>query len=93
MNQRHLIAASCTALMLLATSSAMAQASKTAGPASINKQSDGLHYDFKDADNLQASAHGANGLVIPVRGKPVRRTLIRPRSSFVAQMLRSVEHI
>jgi hypothetical protein len=49
-------------------------------------------YDFFN-DHLQAGTNGAEGAIIRVRDKIVRRTLIRPRISFVSHLLKSVEDI
>lgn len=53
---------------------------------------DGYGYDFVD-DPLQGVVGGASGAVIKLRSHVVRRTLIRPRASFVPEMLKSVEMI
>lgn len=70
-----------------------------AGPASADEpavttsETDGGYgYDFRD-DPLQAGIAGASGAVIKLRSHVVRRTLIRPRASFVPEMLKSVETI
>jgi hypothetical protein len=52
----------------------------------------GYGYAFRD-DPLQAGVSGASGAVIKLRSQVVRRTLIRPRASFVPEMLKSVETI
>jgi len=53
---------------------------------------DGYGYDFKD-DPLAAGGFGPNDATIRVRPGPVRQTLIRPRTSFVPEMLKSVENL
>lgn len=53
---------------------------------------DGYGYEFGD-DPLQAGGFGPNDATIRVRPGPVRRTLIRPRTSFVPEMLKSVENL
>jgi len=53
---------------------------------------DGYGYEFGD-DPLTAGGFGPNDATIRVRPGPVRRTLIRPRTSFVPEMLKSVENI
>ena len=44
-------------------------------------------------DDLYADNDGALGDVIYRPPTPVRRTLIRPRTSFVRQLIRTVEHL
>jgi hypothetical protein len=78
-----------TALALSAGSAA----AETQGPADIAKDKEGLTYDFRDADGLTGLGHDANAASIRVHAGIVRRTLIRPRASFVQEMLKSVEHI
>ena len=62
---------------------------KTTGAAPSNKDS-GYGYEFTD-DPLNAGGFGPNDATIRVRPGPVRTTLIRPRTSFVPEMLKSVE--
>lgn len=56
------------------------------------KKEDGYGYEFTD-DPLNAGGFGPNDATIRVRPGPVRTTLIRPRTSFVAEMLKSVENL
>ncbi len=49
-------------------------------------------YKFED-DPLAAGGFGPADATIRVRPGPVRTTLIRPRTSFVPEMLKSVENI
>ncbi len=72
--------------VLLLTSEALAQG-KPAG-----KKEDGYGYEFSD-DPLSAGGFGPNDATIRVRPGPVRTTLIRPRTSFVPEMLKSVENL
>ena len=44
-------------------------------------------------DPLSAGGFGPNDATIRVRPGPVRTTLIRPRTSFVPEMLKSVENL
>lgn len=53
---------------------------------------DGYGYEFGD-DPLAAGGFGPNDATIRVRPGPIRRTLIRPRTSFVPEMLKSVENL
>jgi hypothetical protein len=50
------------------------------------------YYEFKD-DPLSAGGLDPNGAQLKVRKKPPITTLIRPRASFVPELLKSVEHI
>ena len=56
------------------------------------KKEDGYGYEFSD-DPLSAGGFGPNDATIRVRPGPVRTTLIRPRTSFVPEMLKSVENL
>jgi hypothetical protein len=56
------------------------------------KKEEGYGYDFTD-DPLNAGGFGPNDATIRVRPGPVRTTLIRPRTSFVPEMLKSVENL
>jgi len=57
-----------------------------------SKKEDGYGYDFSD-DPLNAGGFGPHDATIRVRPGPVRTTLIRPRTSFVPEMLKSVENL
>jgi hypothetical protein len=57
-----------------------------------NKTEEGYGYTFDD-DPLNAGGFGPNDATIRVRPKAARTTLIRPRTSFVPEMLKSVENI
>jgi hypothetical protein len=56
------------------------------------KKDEGYGYEFSD-DPLSAGGFGPNDATIRVRPGPVRTTLIRPRTSFVPEMLKSVENL
>jgi hypothetical protein len=77
------LAASCLTLAL--TTSAFAQTT-------TRDTNDGYGYEFDD-DPLNAGGFGPNDATIRVRAKAARTTLIRPRTSFVPEMLKSVENI
>jgi hypothetical protein len=68
------------------SSSALAQGIKD------QKTSDGYGYTFED-DPLNAGGFGPNDATIRVRPRAARTTLIRPRTSFVPEMLKSVENL
>lgn len=53
---------------------------------------DGYGYEFDD-DPLNAGGFGPNDATIRVRPKAMRTTLIRPRTSFIPEMLKSVENL
>jgi hypothetical protein len=79
-----------------ATPSAFAQApggGKAAAAATGGGGKDeGYGYTFSD-DPLSAGGFGPNDATIRVRPNAVRNTLIRPRTSFVPEMLKSVENL
>jgi len=56
------------------------------------KKDQGYGYEFSD-DPLNAGGFGPNDATIRVRPGPIRTTLIRPRTSFVPEMLKSVENL
>ena len=71
---------------VLLSSTAFAQDVKT------TDSDGGYGYEFSD-DPLNAGGFGPNDATIRVRPGPVRTTLIRPRTSFVNEMLKSVENL
>ena len=80
---------------LLLSTSAFAQQPGGGKPAAkdTSGESKGDYgYKFED-DPLSAGGFGPNDATIRVRPGPVRTTLIRPRTSFVPEMLKSVENI
>ena len=82
--------------MTLLSIPAFAQDAAPAGGAGADKGSSGgtgdYGYKFED-DPLSAGGFGPTDATIRVRPGPVRTTLIRPRTSFVPEMLKSVENI
>lgn len=66
--------------------------STTAFAQAASEEEEGYGYEFSD-DPLTAGGFGPNDATIRVRPGPVRRTLIRPRTTFVPEMLKSVENI
>ncbi len=78
-----------TGAMVSLSVNAHAQAAAAATSAD---DGEGYGYEFED-DPLNANAFGPNDATIRVRKGPVRRTLIRPRTSFVPEMLKSVENL
>jgi len=84
------------AASVLATIPSPSWAQDAAGgtaPASATAGGNGDYgYKFED-DPLSAGGFGPSDATIRVRPGPVRTTLIRPRTSFVPEMLKSVENI
>lgn len=85
MKKRVALAGFVSLSVLLTASAAFAQ---DAG----KKDEGGYGYEFTD-DPLNAGGFGPNDATIRVRPGAVRSTLIRPRTSFVPEMLKSVENL
>jgi hypothetical protein len=84
-----------TGLALVSVQAFAQDASGGAGVSSTGGDSGGngdYGYKFSD-DPLSAGGFGPADATIRVRPGPVRTTLIRPRTSFVPEMLKSVENI
>jgi len=81
-------------LTLLMAAPAFAQDEKAAAGAdkAAGGDKEGYGYEFED-DPLNAGGFGPNDATIKVRPRAARTTLIRPRTSFVTEMLKSVENI
>jgi hypothetical protein len=96
MKSKKFVATIIAAALVLVSASAFAQAPAAGGgaaPAAGGGDSkDGYGYEFSD-DPLSAGGFGPNDATIRVRPGPVRTTLIRPRTSFVPEMLKSVENL
>lgn len=69
-----------------------AQDAPAAAPGGEGGGGEGYGYEFDD-DPLNAGGFGPNDATIRVRPRAARTTLIRPRTSFVPEMLKSVENI
>ena len=79
--------------VVVISGAAAAQAAPAAPPGGAAGGGDkGYGYEFSD-DPLNAGGFGPNDATIRVRPGPVRTTLIRPRTSFVPEMLKSVENL
>jgi hypothetical protein len=91
MAKRHVLGILAAGLVLSSALSAFAQA-PAAGAAAGKSKEEGYGYEFSD-DPLSAGGFGPNDATIRVRPGPVRTTLIRPRTSFVPEMLKSVENL
>ncbi|HMR06921.1 MAG TPA: hypothetical protein PKA88_14150 [Polyangiaceae bacterium] len=81
-----IVALALGAAAFVVTPAALAQAKKEA------KGGEGYGSTFED-DPLNAGGFGPNDATIRVRPRAARTTLIRPRTSFVPEMLKSVENI
>jgi hypothetical protein len=99
-NKKLVLGGSVLATLLLVASQSFAQAPAPgggggAGAAATGDSSGGNgDYGYKfDDDPLSAGGFGPADATIRVRPGPVRTTLIRPRTSFVPEMLKSVENI
>ena len=66
----------------------------SAGPAfaATTQGEEGYSYEFDD-DDLLGDAFAADGDVIILRTGPARTMLLRPRTSFVAELIRTLEQI
>jgi hypothetical protein len=79
-----------SALAILAAAAHPAAADDS--PPAPKNSADGYMYTFKD-DPLQAGGLGPLGASITVSKSAARATLIRPRTAFVVELLKSVEHL
>jgi len=93
MVSRVLVAVAVGLTTVVVAPSAFAQAAKETAEAGGGGGDDkGYGYEFED-DPLNAGGFGPNDATIRVRPRAARTTLIRPRISFVPEMLKSVENI
>ncbi len=83
-SNRKVVATFAALSVLFSASAAFAQKD--------SKEEGGYGYEFTD-DPLNAGGFGPNDATIRVRPGAVRSTLIRPRTSFVPEMLKSVENL
>jgi hypothetical protein len=91
-SKTSLIAIVGAALVLVAAPSFAQDAPAGGGGAAGGGGGGDYGYKFED-DPLSAGGFGPADATIRVRPGPVRTTLIRPRTSFVPEMLKSVENI
>ena len=77
---------------LFATAVLCAPSLASAEVKSTQRTNDGNIYEFLD-DLVDSDVIGPRGESIRVRVKPYRTTLIRPRTSFVYEMFKSVENL
>ena len=88
---KHLVSAALVTGILVFSVSAFAQGKGVTATGGGGKD-EGYGYAFAD-DPLSAGGFGPNDATIRVRPNAVRNTLIRPRTSFVPEMLKSVENL
>jgi hypothetical protein len=89
-----LVVGSLAAVLLSLPGKAYAQDAAPAGAAANGAAGGNGDYGYKfEDDPLAAGGFGPSDATIRVRPGPVRTTLIRPRTSFVPEMLKSVENI
>ncbi len=86
------VSAVTVGLMFTLAAPAFAQDAAADAEAGSGGGGDGYGYEFED-DPLNAGGFGPNDATIKVRPRAARTTLIRPRTSFVTEMLKSVENI
>jgi hypothetical protein len=96
MKAKRVLGGFVAAAFLLASASAFAQQPGGGGggvkSSGGGAKDEGYGYEFSD-DPLAAGGFGPHDATIRVRPGPVRTTLIRPRTSFVPEMLKSVENL
>ncbi len=91
---RWLWAAAVTGTLSFLSVPSFAQDASGGSPAAGGASAGGGDYGYKfEDDPLSAGGFGPADATIRVRPGPVRTTLIRPRTSFVPEMLKSVENI
>jgi hypothetical protein len=86
--KKRVLSISIAVAVSLVASAAFAQDKAT----KESKEEGGYGYEFSD-DPLNAGGFGPTDATIRVRPGAVRSTLIRPRTSFVPEMLKSVENL
>ena len=80
------LTAAVVTVALVSTASAQEDVKETAGG------DDGYGYEFED-DPLSAGGFGPNDSRIRVRRGAQRSTLIKPRTQFITELLKSVENL
>ena len=86
------VAAIALGVLLVSVPSFAQAPAPAAGSKPAGGKDEGYGYEFSD-DPLSAGGFGPSDATIRVRPGPVRTTLIRPRTSFVPEMLKSVENL
>jgi hypothetical protein len=91
---RWFLGVAVSGALLLGSAQAFAQDAAGGGGAAGGGAGGNGDYGYKfEDDPLSAGGFGPSDATIRVRPGPVRTTLIRPRTSFVPEMLKSVENI
>jgi hypothetical protein len=83
MTKKKIVAMVTSALTLLCVAPAYA---------ATTQAEEGYSYEFED-DDLLGEAFGADGDVIVLRTGPARTMLLRPRTSFVRELIRTLEDL
>ena len=91
MRRRHLLARSTGALLLVISAAASGRAEPAKGPLRVAPEQ-GYTYAFLD-DPFDAGVLGTHEAHIRVASHVIRTTLIRPRTAFVAELLKTVENL
>ena len=91
-SRKWLLACALGGAFVLSSASSFAQDQGVKSTAGETGGNGDYGYKFED-DPLAAGGFGPSDATIRVRPGPVRTTLIRPRTSFVPEMLKSVENI
>jgi hypothetical protein len=86
MNINYKIVLIVVSLFIMSTSKAAAQVTK------VTQKDEGYGYEFDD-DPLAAGGFGPNDSRIRVRRGVMRTTLIKPRTSFIKELIKSVDDI
>lgn len=86
---KFLVSAAVVGAIVFGSSAAMADSKKKI---ETTEETEGYGYKFDD-DLVGAGVMGPQSGIIKVRQGVVRRTLIRPRTHFVPELLKSIELI
>ena len=89
---KFLMSAAVCSVLVFGASSALAETPSKTQKVETSEADEGYGYKFED-DLLNAGVMGANSGTITIRTSIVRRTLIRPRTHFVPELLKSIELI
>jgi hypothetical protein len=94
MKKLSIVAVIASSFLLLASPALADETApaKASAAAKENKTEKGYGYAFED-DPLNSGVSGTTGFVLKVRPKGARTALLRPRASFVPELLKSVESL
>jgi hypothetical protein len=93
MKKRLSVACALASLLVLAAAPAFAEdtaPAKASAAKDAKQDQKGYGYTFED-DPLNSGVSGLTGFVLKVRPKGAREVLLRPRTSFVPELLKTVE--